>query len=231
MKKNVLLCINIFDYFKFSNIMKKFLFSIVAALLSVPTFAQFGSGDFSLSESSIYWGVRMGANIANISGDKPTDFGSKTGINLGGVVGLRLSHSTPIFLESGLYYTERGSKKDTKNKIGLTYLEIPILMKYGLQATDDIAILPFIGPYFSLGFAGKSKWEANGTRNSKGSYSSDAINGGFNHADMGFKLGCGAEWNMIYLEAGYQIGVANIAKQEEYTSHGNALFINIGVNF
>ena len=211
--------------------MKKFILSIVAALMSVPTFAQFGSGDFSLSESSVYWGVRMGANFANISGDYTSDLGTKTGINLAGVVGLRLSNTNPIFLESGLYYTERGGKEGSKLKVGLTYLEVPILIKYGIQATDDIAVLPFIGPYFSFGFAGKSKWESGGLKYSEGSYSKDALDGGFNHADMGFKLGCGAEYNMLYLELGYQIGVANIAKNDDLTRHGNAFFINFGVNF
>jgi hypothetical protein len=36
---------------------------------------------------------------------------------------------------------------------------------------------------------------------------------------------------MLYLELGYQIGVANIAKNDDLTRHGNAFFINFGVNF
>lgn len=215
--------------------MKKFFLSIVAALLAVPTFAQFGSGGFSLSESSTYYGVRIGATFAGISGESTTvngvkvenDFNSlTTGMSLGGVIGLRLSQSIPVFLESGLYYTQRGGKKD-ETTVKLKYLEIPILIKYGIPVTDDIAVLPFIGPYFSYGIGGKTK-----TKTPAGTVKESSYNDGlFNHGDMGFKVGCGAEWNMLYLELGYQFGVANIADNDDLSAHGHAIFANFGVNF
>ena len=91
--------------------MKKFLVAIVAVLFAAPSFAQYSSGGFSLSESTVYYGVRMGLNFATVTGDLPSDVkGAKTGFNFGGVLGLRVSQTTPIFLESGLYYTERGCK-------------------------------------------------------------------------------------------------------------------------
>lgn len=215
--------------------MKKILTTILAVLLAAPSFAQLNSGGFSVDGNSVYYGVRLGANFATIGGDDLIDgLGMKVGLNLAGVVGLRLSDSTPLFLESGLYYTERGGK-DGSNKVSLTYLEIPLLIKYGIQATDDIAVLPFIGPYFSLGIAGKTKYPAideNGKiyTASQGSYHN------FNRSDMGIKLGCGAEYNKLYLELGYQFGLANIAdfhipSGEDASCHGNALFLNFGVNF
>ena len=198
--------------------MKKFLVAIVAVLFAAPSFAQYSSGGFSLSESTVYYGVRMGLNVSSISGDYDGASGSKAGFNFGGVLGLRVSQNTPIFLESGLYYTERGSKKGDA-QVGLTYLEIPLLIKYGIQATDDIAILPYLGPAFGIGIAGKIK---------PGSASSYDV---FNRPDVGFKIGCGAEYNMLYLETGYQFGMANILDSNNLTAHGNAFFINFGVNF
>ena len=38
------------------------------------------------------------------------------------------------------------------------------------------------------------------------------------------------EYDMLYLEAGYQFGIANIADGKG-SIHSNALFINFGVNF
>lgn len=204
--------------------MKKFLVSIVAALLAIPSFGQTNSGNFSISETSFYYGVRLGANFASISGDKTDDAKTKTGFNLGGVVGLRVSETTPLFLESGLYYTQRGAKGDGDYKLNLNYLEIPVLIKYGFQATEDISVLPYVGPYFSMGIAGKIKGEGD----SVGSFSDE---GGYNRPDMGFKIGCGAEYNMLYAEIGYQFGVANIYDSDKISQHGNALFFNIGVNF
>lgn len=213
--------------------MKKVLVAIVALFCSVSSFAQYSSGGFSLDEENLYWGVRFGLTGASIGGD--LDIGMKTGMTLAGVVGLRASDSTPVFIESGLYYTERGAKKD-KFRVGYNNLEVPVLVKYGIKATDEIAILPFFGPYFSYAFNGKTKQvELDGTSaktKSVGTFDEKrAFTGGLKRANMGFKLGCGAEYNKIYLEVGYQFGITNVCKDDDLSAHSNALFVNFGVNF
>ena len=197
--------------------MKKIFAAIVAVLFAAPSFAQMGSGGFSLNESTVYYGIRMGVNFSTITGDL-VDVDSKAGMTLGGVVGLRVSDTTPIFVESGLYYSGRGAKD-----FSLNYLELPVLIKYGIQATDDIAILPYIGPYFSYGVGGKYK-TLDGKRSSYNMVK---------HPDMGFKLGCGAEYNKLYAELGYQFGVMDIAKENagDFAAHTGNFFINVGVNF
>ena len=171
--------------------MKKFIVAIMAVLFAAPSFAQFTSGGFSLDENSVYYGIRLGVNFAGIGGDFNDNLGTKVGMNLGGVIGLRLSQSTPVFLESGLYYSERGAK-DGKDKASLTYLELPVLIKYGIQAGSDFVVLPYIGPYFSYGIAGKTKIKDLNINESSYDY--------FKHGDMGFKFGCGVEYNNLYAE-------------------------------
>ncbi len=209
--------------------MKKFLVAIVAVLFAAPSFAQISSGGFSLNESTVYYGLRMGLNVSNLTGDA-TDTGAKPGLNLAGVLGIRVSDSTPIFLESGLYYTQRGAKKNKNTYANLNYLEIPILLKYGIQATDEIAVLPFIGPTFSYGISGKSKY---GDADKVDSFSNDLLD--FKRLDAGIKLGCGAEYNKLYLEMGYQFGLSNIADwkigADDASVHNGAFFVNLGVNF
>ncbi len=202
--------------------MKKFLVSILALMLAVPSFAQFSSGGFELDKEKLYYGARMGLNLGKLSGDLDLS-GLKPGLNLGAVIGLRLSSQAPVFLESGLYYTQRGGK-DGDAKITLNYLEIPILVKYGIQASDDIALLPFLGPYFSYGVGGRFKDSVAGVDVDESAY--DYVNRG----DMGVKLGCGIEYNMLYLEVGGQIGITDISDISG-SVHGNAIFINFGVNF
>ena len=181
--------------------MKKIFTAIVAMVLAAPAFAQFSSGGFELDKQNLYYGVRLGLTVADLSGDAETD--AKVGMTLGGVVGLRVSQSTPLFLESGLYYTERGAKD-----VGYSNLEIPLLIKYGIKATDDIAILPFVGPYFARACWGKTKQpKLDGTGSEK------------------------AEYNKLYVELGYQFGVSNIAKNDDLTIRSNAFFANFGVNF
>lgn len=211
--------------------MKKFFAAIVAMMLAVPSFAQFASGGFELDKNNVYYGARMGLNLASMSGDgvKIEGYelnGMRAGLNLGGVVGLRVSSSSPVFLESGFYYTQRGGK-DGDLKGSLKYLEIPLVIKYGIKATDDIAILPFLGPYFSYAIGGRIKGKSKeGVKIDESSFNY------VNHGDMGLKLGCGMEYDMLYLEAGYQFGIANIADDDiDDPIHSNALFINFGVNF
>lgn len=211
--------------------MKKFLVAIMTVLFSAPSFAQYSSGGFSLSESSVYYGIRLGLNISSLSGDQnpniAAELNAKPGLNLAGVVGLRVSDTTPVFLESGLYFTQRGAKNG-KNSVGLNYLEIPILIKYGIQATDDIAVLPYVGPTFGLGIAGQEKGVGGHKQNSFGN--------NYSRPDVGIKLGCGAEYNKLYLELGYQFGITNIADWQLATGddasvHNGAFFVNFGVNF
>ena len=220
--------------------MKKVLVAIMAMFCSMSSFAQYSSGGFSLDEENIYWGVRFGMTAASLSGD--LDVSSKVGMTLAGIVGLRPSDNTPVFIESGLYYTERGGKKGgpyigsragngSVSRVGYNILEIPLTIKYGLKVSDEIAVLPFFGPYFSYAISGKTKQEGEGGYESEGTFDEKkAYHGGLNRASMGLKLGVGAEYNKIYVELGYQFGITNIAKREDFSGRSNAFFANIGVN-
>lgn len=213
--------------------MKK-VFAVIAALvLAVPSFAQYSSGGFDLDKENLYYGVRIGMTGATLSGDavEVKDLGSKVGLTLAGIIGLHISKTAPVFLESGLYYTERGAKKD-KFSVSYNNLEIPVLVKYGIKATDEIALLPFIGPVFSYAISGKYKYSDGGTSVEVGAFDEKKWPNGnaLKRANMGFKLGCGAEYNNLYLEAGYQFGITDISKGDDGI-HSNALFVNFGVNF
>ena len=201
--------------------MKKLLIACIACLFAAPSFAQFSSGGFSLDEEHTYWGLRLGMSFGGIGGDIESD-GGRTGMTLGGVIGVRVTDSAPVFVESGLYYTERGGK-NIKSKYleandqaklpkgHLNYLEVPVLIKYGFTTEDNIAVLPYVGPYLAMGISGSYKY--------------------LKHPEMGFKLGCGVEWNNLYAELSYHIGVTNIADVGDASSHGHSLDFNIGINF
>ena len=147
-------------------------------------------------------------------------------MTLAGVIGLRVSSSTPVFLESGLYYTQRGAKDDDW-EVTSNNLEIPILIKYGLKATDEIALLPFLGPWFSYAVSSDKTDKRSQADMAAGKNELHRLN----RRNMGFKLGCGAEYNKLYLEVGYQFGVTNFLDSDDFTAHNNALFLNVGVNF
>ncbi len=204
--------------------MKRLITFFAAAIMSVASYGQYNTGDISIQESNFYFGARLGIDFAHLSGDIGSAC-SRTGLTLGAICGVRVSEQTPICIESGIYYTERGTHRnveDYKEKINLSYLELPVLIKYGFDLGHDMAILPYVGPYFSLGVGGRIKDNVSNV--------SAFGDNKFNRFDMGMKFGCGFEYNHLYIEAGYQLGIANIAKESLSTIHGNAWFINIGFN-
>ena len=205
--------------------MKKLFTAIVAALIAAPSFAQISSGGFDLDKENLYYGVRLGFTVANLGGDNVpmVDTGAKVGLTVGGIIGLRLSSTTPVFLESGLYYTERGAKNT-----GYSNLEIPLLVKYGLKVGDKMAFLPFLGPYVARACWGKTK--LHGTGEKVGTFDEKEWDG-LNRVNVGIKLGCGFEYNILYVEAGYQFGINNISKCDDRTYRSNGFFTNFGVNF
>ena len=216
--------------------------ALVALVCSVGNAsAQYSSGGFSLDKESLYWGARFGFTAATLSGD--LDMGAKVGLTLAGIVGLRVSDTNPVFVESGLYYTERGGKDGsftagpngtgTVDRVGYNCLEIPIVVKYGFKVADGVAILPYLGPYFSYAISGKTKQSATeGVSGKVGTFEEkEALTGGLNRANMGIKLGAGIEYNKLYLELGYQIGITNICKYDDYSGRSNAFTCNFGVNF
>ena len=203
--------------------------SIVAVLFAANSFAQYSSGGFSLSESTVYYGVRVGLNLSTLTGDGMGDFGMKPGLNVGPTIGVRVSETTPVFLESGVYFSMQGAK-DGDNSIALNYFKIPVLIKYGVQVSDEFAVLPFLGPTIAFGVGGDWKTAGAGSVSSFGK-------GKFNRFDAGIRFGCGAEWNKLYLELGYEFGITNIADWkkdngiDDASAHNGNLFINFGVNF
>lgn len=204
--------------------MRKLFSLLFVTLLTSSAFAQYNTGGYSFDRENMYYGIRIGINSSSISCDFPEldASASRVGMSLGGVIGLRLSESHPTFLESGLYYIQKGGKGSGYN-VNINYLEAPVLIKYGFQSSSsDLAFLPFFGPYFAYAIGGKYKMGEHKHSVFKSNY--------YNHADVGFKLGCGFEYQMLYGEIGYQFSVTDISDIDE-PAHVKGIFIHFGVNF
>lgn len=219
----------------YTTMIKRLFATFCAAAVFAVSSAQMNSGGFRLDNRSVYYGLRMGFTSSHLGGDFDTD--AKTGLNLGMVVGLRCSPYIPMFLESGIYYTERGGKEGGLStplgrasiKYNLGYIEVPVLMKYGIGIADEFAILPYVGPNFAVGVGGQTKETHPGETAIKyDSFGSDK----FNRFDVGIKLGCGFEWNMVYAEVGYNWGITNISDfRDDSETFNRAFYMNIGINF
>ncbi len=217
--------------------MKRLIFTIASIIVTLPMLAQYDSyGRTQASmpgyayERNIYYGLRLGMGISTVnSDDSDLDGGSsQTGLNLGAVAGFQLAASAPVYLETGLFYTEKGGKgyvDNSKFTYNLNYLEIPIIVKYRYSIDDSFSVQPFAGGYIAFGVGGKVKNYSE--RETSSSFSENY----FKRFDGGLKIGCGAEYQMIYAELAYDWGLANICHSDFDTSRTGCFYINCGVNF
>jgi hypothetical protein len=182
---------------------------------------------------STYFGFRLGLGVSTVNSDSPVLNGNdaKAGLNVGFAVGTQLTSYAPLFFETGLYYNEKGGKSTyngNKFTYGLDYLEVPLLLKYKVYANSDVTIEPFLGGYLAYGVGGKIK--DYDSRKAYNSFDGD-YNDTFKRFDGGIRLGCGFGFQMMYLEASYDIGLANVGKDDFDDTHTGCLNLTLGVNF
>lgn len=182
---------------------------------------------------TMYSGFRVGLGVSTVNSDSPLFDSNKamTGLNIGLAMGAQVSNRAPLFLESGLYYTEKGGKSTYKNEkfsYSLNYLEVPLVLKYKYRADRDVTIEPFFGGYLACGVGGKIKdFKHRAAYNSFDEDYEDT----FNRFDGGLKLGVGASFQMLYVEAGYDIGLANVGKDNFDDTRNGCFNLTLGINF
>lgn len=230
--------------------MKKwFLFTLSVLLVALPASAQYypdgrpipprlrhsyysdRANDYHYNP--VYYGFRIGLGVGTVNSDSPYLDGNKAkaGLNVGFVIGTQLTRNTPLCFETGLYYTEKGGKSTydgNKFTYGLDYLEVPLLLKYKYYADRDFSIEPFLGGYLACGVAGKIK--DFGNREAYSSFGDDYTQN-FKRFDGGLRLGCGLGFQMVYMEASYDIGLANVGNDEFDDTHTGCFNLTFGVNF
>lgn len=180
--------------------------------------------------SNKYYGLRLGLSFGTVnSDDKALNGGSsRTGLTFGAVMGYFLSQNTPVILETGLLYNEKGGRsiyEGKKMSYNLNYLQIPIVVKYAHVMQGRFSIQPFLGGYIAHGIGGKIK--NYGDRVAEKSFSKHF----FKRFDGGLRMGCGLGYDIFYADITYDLGLANISHDEFDTSRTRCLSINCGVNF
>lgn len=195
------------------------------------TFA--GSGD-----DAAYFGFRVGPAFTTVSSDDECLHGGrmKTGLNAGVAFGGKIARCRPLYLESGIYYVEKGGKGTSRSRYNrftynLDYIEIPLVFKYRAPLDEHIKIEPYLGGYFAVGVGGKIKDYEHREAYSSFGESAYGDNGTFKRCDGGLKFGCGFSYDMFYMDIAYDLGLTNICNDTFDTSRNSALNLNFGVNF
>lgn len=120
----------------------------------------------------------------------------------------------PLYLESGLYYVNRGYKLDipddyyddesTNNQA----IEMPLVVSYHYYLNDKMSIQPFFGGFISQVFDGP-----------------------FDDLDYGLRLGAGFNYGRAYASIGYDFGLKNWDYGYDKSFKSGLFFFNIGFNF
>ena len=183
-------------------------------------------------DGTTYYGLRVGPAFATVnSDDKYLDGSSmKTGLNVGLAAGFNIARYAPLFLETGIYYTEKGGRGQADGDrftYSLNYMEVPLMLKYKYHVDRSLSVEPFLGGYVACGISGKIK--DFGQRAAYSSFSSSPYS--FEHFDGGLRMGCGLSYDLFYAELGYDLGLANISHDDFDESRNGTLMLTVGVNF
>ena len=157
----------------------------------------------------VHFGIRGGVSASSYSED-----GIKSKIfPMGGfAVDFKVA-PIPLYLESGLYYVNRGYKwdnyDDDDESTDNQAIEMPLVVSYHYYLNDKMSIQPFFGGFISQVFDGP-----------------------FDDLDYGLRLGAGFNYGRAYASIGYDFGLKNFDYYgSDYSFKSGLFFFNIGFNF
>lgn len=205
-------------------------------------------------KGDIGYGVRVGLNISNISGEYNSgpngkvDLNARAGFQFGGVVDLPITNG--FYVQPGLSFTTRGARdKETiggakaVEKYRPMYLQIPVLASFRADVTDKLNVQVNVGPHFALGLGGKAVSEYSDGGNSAtskvpffGESTENEEHFGAKRFDCGLTFGAGVTFmEHYYVGIAYDLGLVNMAIDKEWGKeaklHNRNFSIQIGYNF
>jgi len=164
-------------------------------------------------------GIKAGLALANLYGDDVEDTDMKLGFGGGAFLTYNFTPQFAIqpevmFMMKGAKFTEEGIDDDTK--INLTYIEIPVLLKFTPQMEGNIKPNIFAGPAVGILMSAKIKNDA---------FDEDFdIKDGMKSMDFGIHFGAGVDIQMetikITFDARYCMGMAKVIDYEEWNKLG-----------
>lgn len=174
----------------------------------------------TLSMTGFFLGVNYNTNI---TGD----------LNVS--VGLQGRYNTKSDSSSAsLFGLASGKVKRTDNQF---VLDIPILFNYGLSLTDDVKLSIFLGPTISYALSGKTTIEANASVLGVGASTDpqesnwyNADEGNMSAFDLSGTIGLNVTFSGIRLYGGYNMGLLNTNKNDNWTTKGSNFFVGLGYN-
>lgn len=178
----------------------------------------------------VYWSILGGWNFSHIASDDTLEdaSGTRTGSYVGLGVGFQMLPNAPVILNTGLIYSGKGgvsklSGDDLRYNLG--YLEVPVTFSYRMLLSPQLAVEPSFGVYFAGGVYGNVKDYT--TRTSKPAFSDNL----FRRFDSGLRLGCGVNYLIFHAALHYDLGIADICRDDFISAHNRTLSLALGFSF
>jgi len=178
-------------------------------------------------KSHTKFGLKIGLNLSHASTDlfPDKDQNTKLGYQLGVTIENRLSPS--FFIQSGLEFTTKGIKTDTKEhdtSLNPMYLQIPLTFAYKIHIAPKTHFVLNAGAYFAYGIGGKID---DGKAKKQDVFS----NTGLKRFDTGILGGIGLEIKQITLSVNYELGLADIAQAGRSSYKNRNALLSLGYKF
>lgn len=205
--------------------MKKYIRTIQKAFILLLSFGVISAATAQELQKDIF-GMNAGMNISSISisgtflNIEPS---SKLGFRAGVSYQRLLLSSMPLYLETGIYFSQKGmiqKEKEIKLELSLSHIQVPLLVNYHVKLGSAFAIVPAIGIYYSYGINGNYTFSGT-SDNPELNY--EAMNdyvvygdkGELKRSNLGLRVGVGFDLKHINLTFGYERDILNTSKIED----------------
>lgn len=214
--------------------MKKLKLSLLIAFLGMVSLVGAQTASFS---------IKGGLNMSNFYGDKLNDKDMKPGFHIG--VGADLELIPNVALQTGLFYSTKGAKYSydipiaggkVEYNVSANYIQLPVHVAYKIEVIPGTKVVFHAGPYIAYGVGGKRKitagWES-GNEIEIGPKEVNTFNKewGFKPFDTGVGLGIGAEFGILTIDLGWDIGLTNIARTDNGNVKTQNAYLSLGYKF
>lgn len=213
--------------------MKKLKLSLLIVLLGMVSLVSAQSASLS---------VKGGLNMSNFYGDNLNDKNVKPGFNVG--IGADLEFLNNISLQTGLFFSTKGAKYtynsaitgDIDFNVNASYLQLPIHIAYKIDVTPGTKLVFHGGPYLAYGVGGKRKIDSKYTDDLKDLFGEREVNTfdkkwGYKPFDVGVGIGVGAEFGLIFIDLGWDMGLKNISRSDKIKAKNQNAYLSLGYKF
>lgn len=211
--------------------MKKLFFALVGVVMVV-------SNAVAQNYEKNLYGVRAGLNVSNMS-MQGLSANSKAGFHIAGVYQRLLAESLPIYLETGLQFSQKGCKWKydyDKTTLNAWYIEIPLMVNYKFNIKDIATVYPSVGFFYAYGIGGKYKEDYMDddtmVSDKYDMFGKEAV---LKHSDLGMRFSATVDWKRYSFSLGYEFGFIDVMN-EAFSEDGlkvktGNFFLSLGYNF